>query len=748
MKLSDLGTSAAAIGLSAATIVERERDAAEQVMPPGIFLPGVNLAGAEFDTANLPGTYGTHYAYPPPADVDYFHAKGFRVFRIPFAWERLQRTLNGNLDTAEIGRIVALVDHILGLPGTRVVLDPHNYGHYSIAGTRYPIGSPQVPVAAFANFWVKLGSRFKDRPRVILGIMNEPTTLISEWGPALQAAITAIREAGIPNRLYLPGVGFTGAHSFFDNGSAAFMEGLRDPFDNWAIEVHQYLDGDNSGTSPAAASDTVGPLRVQRFTEWCRQRGFRAFLGEFNAGDNAMGAGTVPVRALLELYDHLIANRDVWEATAVWSGGERWGDSYYFQMQPSPLTDPDRLRTLLLAARKADPVLHDAARLDLNFAASAYRGVAEPAEALRLTQAGRLFGTDAAGNWLTFCPGTLRITDRGLWTEAAKTNYLASHLFTPSGVTNVTAATGMPAPDGSANAVLLSDTTANGPHYVEFGSELTGLAIGDTVTYSAFVKKGPDSAIAYAWLFNAKPDAHTVLDLTRPQDLTPTPYLASGTWRRPSLTQTYASPGPDAPKLGLTPNAWTGAGHVPDTYAGGSGSLHVWHKQIEKGPFASSPILLTAKNSSATRAADVVDVIGPLLSLMQGNACTLVFEVERAPEVALALPLVTVNGTAVLLRRNVNHGIGGDVGATLATAVPTDGAASYRVTRRIGVSYRRTGTQRIVVGLEGVAAVGANATIPAFASARLGPFEGFIRSIQAYDTFHDTAALDALLLAP
>jgi endoglucanase len=57
---------------------------------------GVNLAGAEFGvgngSVNLPGTYGTHYTYPTAAEANYFIGKGMNTFRVPFRWERLQRS--------------------------------------------------------------------------------------------------------------------------------------------------------------------------------------------------------------------------------------------------------------------------------------------------------------------------------------------------------------------------------------------------------------------------------------------------------------------------------------------------------------------------------------------------------------------------------------------------------------------------------------------------------------------------------
>lgn len=49
---------------------------------------GVNVAGGEF-SQNLPGEYGRDYAYPEPATVAYFAAKGMNIIRVPVRWERI-----------------------------------------------------------------------------------------------------------------------------------------------------------------------------------------------------------------------------------------------------------------------------------------------------------------------------------------------------------------------------------------------------------------------------------------------------------------------------------------------------------------------------------------------------------------------------------------------------------------------------------------------------------------------------------
>jgi endoglucanase len=51
------------------------------------------------------------------------------VIRIPFDWERLRPVKDGALDTVELGRIRAVVDHARTL-GLKVVLDPHNFGYF------------------------------------------------------------------------------------------------------------------------------------------------------------------------------------------------------------------------------------------------------------------------------------------------------------------------------------------------------------------------------------------------------------------------------------------------------------------------------------------------------------------------------------------------------------------------------------------------------------------------------------------
>lgn len=65
---------------------------------------GVNLSGAEFGNV-YPGVDGTHYGYPTEKDLDYFKAKGLYLVRFPFRWERIQPTMNGELNATELAKM-------------------------------------------------------------------------------------------------------------------------------------------------------------------------------------------------------------------------------------------------------------------------------------------------------------------------------------------------------------------------------------------------------------------------------------------------------------------------------------------------------------------------------------------------------------------------------------------------------------------------------------------------------------------
>lgn len=311
-------------------------------------MDGINLCGAEFGENYLPGIYGTHYIYPDLPTVEYFLSRGMLTVRLPFRWERLQRTLGGDFHAQELARLEATVEMITTAGGL-VILDVHNFARYH----GQVIGSPDVPFSDFADLWGRLAAHFGNNDRVIFGLMNEPhNILVADWLEAANAAIAAIRNAGAGNLVLVPGANWGGSFSWFmDWGygrNSDVMHGVDDPAGNFAIEVHLYMDEDNSGTTPNVVRETIGRERLVDFAEWCREHGFYAFLGEVGAPDSEEG-----VAVLRDTLDYLGEEaHDVFLGFTYWAAGQWWPEDWLFIVQPQDPLDPSEPEAPQLAAMR------------------------------------------------------------------------------------------------------------------------------------------------------------------------------------------------------------------------------------------------------------------------------------------------------------------------------------------------------------------------------------------------------------
>ena len=131
--------------------------------------------------------------------------------------------------------------------------------------------------AQFGEFWGELATRFKDNDKVIFSIMNEPHDMPSELVQQNnQAAIDAIRKVGAKQMILAPGNGWTGGHGWFESwagNSAGFMHKLVDPANNTAIDIHEYLDPDFSGTKQNCTQPA--PTNLAKVTQWLKDHGLK-----------------------------------------------------------------------------------------------------------------------------------------------------------------------------------------------------------------------------------------------------------------------------------------------------------------------------------------------------------------------------------------------------------------------------------------------------------------------------------------
>ncbi|RXW25592.1 hypothetical protein EST38_g213 [Candolleomyces aberdarensis] len=287
---------------------------------------GVNQSGAEFGENVIPGVLGTHYTWPSPSSIDYFTNQGFNTFRIPFKLERLSppgRGLGGAFDQPYLQGLKQIVDYVTRTKNAFAIIEPHNYMRYN--------GNVITDTNAFANWWRSLATEFRSNDKVIFDVMNEPHTMDAQVVFNLnQAAVNAIRAAGATTQLILvEGTSWTGAWTWTtSSGNGNVFGAIRDPNNNVAIEMHQYLDQDGSGTSPTCVSSTIGAERLAAATDWLKRNNLKGFLGEIGAGSNANCISAVR-GALCSLQ-----TSGVWIGVAWWAAGPWWGD--YFQSIEPP----------------------------------------------------------------------------------------------------------------------------------------------------------------------------------------------------------------------------------------------------------------------------------------------------------------------------------------------------------------------------------------------------------------------------
>ena len=122
--------------------------------------------------------------------------------------------------------------------------------------------------------------------------MNEPHDVpsITTWANTVQAAVTAIRNAGATSQyILLPGNDYTSAAAFISNGSADALNKVKNPdgsIDKLIFDVHKYLDSDNSGTHTECVTDNIDSA-WSPLAQWLRCHGRQAINTETGGGNTA-----------------------------------------------------------------------------------------------------------------------------------------------------------------------------------------------------------------------------------------------------------------------------------------------------------------------------------------------------------------------------------------------------------------------------------------------------------------------------
>ena len=296
---------------------------------------GVNLSGGEFNSGPN-RTYNHDYTFPNTNEIDYYSSKGFGIIRLPFDIARVYDSVYSPLNSTQIGYIKPIVDYCL-TKGLRVILDPHNYGsiYDNRTGERRFIGIDEEGTNLFADFWGRMATTFKDYSNVVFGLMNEPHKQnASEWYNGAIPAIKSIRKTGAKQLILIPGTSYTGAHSWNSSHNAQVWNGFnQDTENNFAFEMHQYLDSDSSGTHRQCKENSSHSLITA--TEWLNKNQFKALLGEF-----AWSTDSSCLNESSLFMDYLSSNSNQWLGWTWWCGGPWYPYTYIYSLDPIDFIQP------------------------------------------------------------------------------------------------------------------------------------------------------------------------------------------------------------------------------------------------------------------------------------------------------------------------------------------------------------------------------------------------------------------------
>jgi len=166
------------------------------------------------------------------------------------------------------------------------MIDIHNFARWD--GKIIGQGGPTDE--QFADFWGQLASRYADNSKIIFELMNEPHDLdVATWAETCQKAVTAIRKAGASSQMILlPGTDFDSAATLVSSGSADALltiTNLDGSTDNLVLDIHKYLDKDNSGTHAECTTDNVEALTT--IADYLREKGRKGLISETGASGDA-----------------------------------------------------------------------------------------------------------------------------------------------------------------------------------------------------------------------------------------------------------------------------------------------------------------------------------------------------------------------------------------------------------------------------------------------------------------------------
>lgn len=313
-------------------------------------LKGANVAGADVVWETLPNLdEGSNFLWVSHQDIDYMASKNLNFVRLCFSWEALQPALNGPLNTTSnyATQMADRVNYLTNTKGIYVMIEPHGGEDSDFAAYKnVKVGSTGVPNSAFADFWSKMATLYKNNPRVLIGLTNEPHDMSTmQWFGAAQAAVTGIRNAGFTGTIMVPGNGWSGAGTWSSTSvdtattkvsNATGWLTLKDPLNNMIASVHMYLDANSGGGSDDIVSPTIGVERLTNVVNWAKANNVKVHLSEIGANVKSTNPAAATAKAaLLNVFSYIEVNKTTVVGWSWWAyGPPAWWGGYRFALSP------------------------------------------------------------------------------------------------------------------------------------------------------------------------------------------------------------------------------------------------------------------------------------------------------------------------------------------------------------------------------------------------------------------------------
>ncbi|KAI1760679.1 glycoside hydrolase family 5 protein [Hypoxylon sp. FL1150] len=294
---------------------------------------GVAIAGGDFG-CQINGSCPTGSTQLPlnndgVAQMQHFvKDDGINLLRLPISWQFLvNNKLGGTLDAGNLAEYDQLMQACLAT-GASCMIDIHNFARWNDG----VIGQGGPTDDQFVSLWEQLASKYADSENVVFELMNEPHDLdVGVWANTCQKAVTAIRKAGATAQMILlPGTNFDSAATLPTTGGAEQLLAITNPdgtTDNLLLDIHKYLDEDNSGTHTECTTDNSDAFSA--LAEFLRGKGRKGLVSETGASqDSTCFTSFCAQNSLIN------ENSDVFVGLVGWGAGS-FDTSYVLSLTPS-----------------------------------------------------------------------------------------------------------------------------------------------------------------------------------------------------------------------------------------------------------------------------------------------------------------------------------------------------------------------------------------------------------------------------